>query len=453
MISYIINTVLFFGGVHFYVCGRKDRFLVVFYLIMTSFMGLLPAMVVKTGDLGMLLCFMVLLLQILKSFSVKGVNDDALGKTAIIMYVYIAARSFASILFNEDSLVDILLTIRPWLFWLTYFTFRNITLKDFEKSWDTIFVCVLISTALNLLQYLGLNFGNYHALAMGSRCGLPYNIIIAMFWICLTKKSYAIVCTPLLLVAFIMGSSRLLLVIGLMMFAFITLSTKKIKNINMKVIGIVFVVVGLCTMFFLFQSGLLNRFGRINEISNDVNGLSRITQTSAVKESYLESGSSATMLFRLVLAKERWTYMWNNPQYMLFGIGPIYDDPRNPYNRFNFYLGTARLGGGGIHQIDTVDISFVTPFFRYGIVGLIIYILMIVNVCRELYKGRKYSALINSAYLCALVYVLQSFGSAHFERFAPVSFILIAAGVSYSERKEMKGTACGSNAKKVSVKI
>ena len=435
VLSYIFNLLALLMGVFCYMRGRKDLFCVIVYLVITSFISLVPVNGVPPIDWALLICFAAFLFEVVTVGKIDGVKNDFLGRSILLVVGYIAIRSIFSLFLGEEKPLHIALTIRAPLFWMTYFVFKKITLSDLEKSWKKIFVLVLVANILTLSQMIGFDFGNYHARSFGSKLGVPLVIDTVFFWVILTKKINAplkiLSIATILIDAVFASRFYCFLITFIGGCAFFIPKVKLNKKISLAI------VVSLLAAIFIvvFKTGTLNNIGRFGEIQNDIQGISEVSQRTAVKGKYLESGNSATMLFRLVLAKERFQYLLRNPQYMIWGVGPIYDDPSNPNNRFDFYLGTRRSDLRGIHQIDTVDISFVTHIFRYGLVGIATYVLLICCLFARLSNCRDYSVIIKSSFLTMILFALQSIGANRFDRFQFMFFVLLTAGVCYNVRK------------------
>lgn len=437
MISLLLNIILVFLGIYFFEKSKKDKFCIVFFLILSSGINLIPVFGMSPVDWAVFLCLMILVLNNVRPSIKIRLKDDPLGKSILCMVLFVLVRASVGYFLNEDSLGHVLLSTRPILFWLTYFLFKEIPLSSFEKAMHEISILSLVSCILVFSQFFGLSIGNYSAKSFGSRLYCLVGFDFVLFWSFLNIKKniiYAIT-AALITVFFIVGGGRFHLV--LLLVFLLGLFTMKLKTKGVKIL---FVLLASVVLVFalIMNSNSFGDFGRFSQMKNDIERVSELQYSSAVKGNYLESGNSATMLFRLTLAKERWMYLITRPQSLLFGIGPIYDSEKNQNNKFNFYLGTSRVDSKGIYQIETVDISFVTHLFRYGIFGLILLFIVLFNLVKVLFQGRNIFPVEKTAFYVMLLYLLQCVGANYFDRYQFMGFILIAAGGCYNEtRKKM----------------
>lgn len=445
VVSFLVNIIALFWGVYCYANNKKGSFLFVLFLGMTSFLKLLPVSFVSPTDFSLVLCFAALVVNFVKEKKVQSLKGDGLGKAILLYLGYIAIRSLFAVYLGEESPMHIFLVVRSLLFWLTYFLFKDISVEDFNRGWKKIYPCVVVVCVLSLLQYGGFSFSGYLATPFGSRLRLPVGADLLLLWALCAKNKNLLLRTSLvclILLYFVLGVGRFHIILSIFFSSIILLSKIKIAKKGVTVfLGIVLVSL---TIFAIIKTDALNGVGRFGEIQNDIQTISDISQTNAEKGSYLESGNSATMTFRLVLAKERWVYLLRNSQYLLPGVGPIYDDPKNPYNKFNFYLGTARVDRSGIHQIDCVDIAFVTCLFRYGVIGLTIFLGVIIALIVRLAQGKKFSPLMKATFFSMLMITMQFTGSNVFDRFQFMFLILIAAGAGYNAKQQEKLRNCNS---------
>lgn len=76
-----------------------------------------------------------------------------------------------------------------------------------------------------------------------------------------------------------------------------------------------------------------------------------------------------TFAYRTNYLIERLDFLLNNPKYMLFGVGSIYEG--SPNNHFHFYIQDSGI-------IETDDLFWAAPLLRYGFVGVGLYVLFFV---------------------------------------------------------------------------
>jgi len=436
VISYIFHILAVAIGIYCYVHGRKDYFVISLYLIFSSFVGFIPSNQIHSPDWGMALAFGAMLLANIRKETPTIVKEDTLGLLIFSMVGYIFVRAIFSIILIEDTSKDILLTIRPVFFWLTYFAFRDISLYDLKKSLKIILPLMILQNCFIFLQLFGLSIFNYSPASFGDKLGVANNSDILFFLLLQTNfRNWKFKKIIIVLMLFLMFcSSRFHFILWLLFF--IHYKTISLVKIHKKVLLIIAGIIIPFTLFCAYKLEIHKILGgRYVEIENDITNFSSISRQSSIYDDYLQSGNSSTFLFRLNLAKEKWIYLVQHPAYLFFGVGPIYDDPNNKYNRFNFYLGTVRSDKRGFHQIETVDIAYVTHFFRYGLIGFIPYVLVLFYLFRNLNNVKNIDPIFHASYSSFILYVFQSLGSNKFDRFQFMYLILIIVGVSYNARK------------------
>lgn len=433
--SYFFNIVLIVLGIFFYTNNRKDLFCVFFYLVLSSGLNFIP-LYTPSADWALLMALLAFGANCKKKKKLTGVKGDRFALSIILFLSFVTVRSLYSLFSYEENLNYIFRAARSSFFWLAYFTFREISYSEFCKAWERIRILIFVFCLFNFAQYFGFSFVNYHSCSFGARLGYPLCVDLLFLWAIIDKKESfpkRLIVAIVSFGAIFFAGSRFHTVLTIFLTCVILMGKIKFPNkkFSLVTVGILFAV----CIFSLIQSNSLDGVGRFGEVKNDVRRISEVSQTTAVKGNYLESGNGATMTFRLVLAKERLQYLLNNPQYLLWGIGPIYDDAHNPKNRFNFYLGTVRSDLKGIHQIDTVDISFVTVLFRYGVVGFVLLLGVLIMMMKHLYEGFYLDSCIRAAFYTMVMYVLQCLGSNYFDRFIFMAILLVIAGaISYEKR-------------------
>ena len=119
-----------------------------------------------------------------------------------------------------------------------------------------------------------------------------------------------------------------------------------------------------------------------------------------------------TLAFRILLFVERFDYFVKNPQYMLTGVGMRHAD--SPYTKrdFSFVLGSAKKNiDTGIWepaQITSSDLVWLTPFMRFGLLGLFLYILITYRMLCFFYKNKDYGIVTMSAFLYYVLLIIIS---------------------------------------------
>lgn len=118
---------------------------------------------------------------------------------------------------------------------------------------------------------------------------------------------------------------------------------------------------------------------------------------------YSNVRETGTLAFRTALLIERWKYLLSNPKNLPFGVGMIGEN--SPNNRFNFFMGTEQDNlRFGKSQIESVDLLWATPLLRYGICGIIFYILFFVLFFKRFNGVNNTYANIGALYIALLLF-------------------------------------------------
>lgn len=121
--------------------------------------------------------------------------------------------------------------------------------------------------------------------------------------------------------------------------------------------------------------------------------------------------SQSTFMFRIALIAERADYLLSNPEKMLFGVGSMHEDTAQKH--FNFKIGTANSDSNGqyrVCQLDSIDTVWGPLLIRYGFVGLILHISVVVWMILAFYKRRE-NPIMMLGFLTYVAAIAQSFSA------------------------------------------
>lgn len=105
---------------------------------------------------------------------------------------------------------------------------------------------------------------------------------------------------------------------------------------------------------------------------------------------YQGLATQSTFMFRIALIAERADYLLSNPAKMLLGVGPMHEDTAQKH--FNFRVGTGNIDSNNqarISQLDSIDTVWGPVLIRYGFIGLILHISIVVWMILAFYKRRE----------------------------------------------------------------
>lgn len=120
----------------------------------------------------------------------------------------------------------------------------------------------------------------------------------------------------------------------------------------------------------------------VSDIQSVVNG-------EFVEAEDVELTQESTFLFRMAHTYERYLYMEEKTERLLFGAGLMAEDSKYTDKKFDFVIGLTNEKKGTPVQLDTADTSWSNFLIRYGIVGTVLYLFLYVSLTLYFYKNRK----------------------------------------------------------------
>ena len=118
---------------------------------------------------------------------------------------------------------------------------------------------------------------------------------------------------------------------------------------------------------------------------------------------------NGTFAFRISMILERVFYLISNPVCLPFGVGAIAED--SPYNQFNFFIGTEQENlKYGFAQIDSVDVVWSSVVLRYGLAGIIFWILLL-KAWYNLFDKQTTNPYFKVGGIYVWFFIFNSFGS------------------------------------------
>lgn len=189
---------------------------------------------------------------------------------------------------------------------------------------------------------------------------------------------------------------------------------------------IIALIVGLL-LYSVYTNLISDRFNRydVSFTEEVISGISikKIMDFSSYEGSNREVFTwqeNGTFVFRISMLAERIIYLFQNPEKILFGAGMI--DEASPKNDFHFKLGTPNENYKYQYcQIESNDILWTSYLLRYGIIGILFWIVLF-HVCFKQFNNRQDQVnLVGLSY--TLFLIINSFGSDSPRRF-PVILML-----------------------------
>lgn len=415
----IIHLIFAILGLYFYTTNKRGWFVVLLYMIMTSFMGYLPV-----GNIGKDIGVMMIVYTIFCTKKYPDYKSDSIKKWIIILLSYYTVRTIFSILLDEEFAFRALKLIRLEYVLIAYFALKRVPLEELYKAvnillYVTILLCLIqiIQTLIgNVSHIASLKDRTYMTTLMGS---IP-DTTIFFFAFLLFKNNrnakdwifFVIVATSIVL-----GNVRGLFLAIIVTTTFFLLKRRKIKYL---LLGAIIIPI----MWTKFQE-YSQKEDTITELGVTIEKI-RTGNISAIDI------SEGNFEFRIVLVMERVQYMLQDWLRFLFGIGSI--EEQSPNNRLNFFIGSGNIDNEGNYyrqQIETTDVAFITDFLRYGFVYLVIFTCFIIAIYKTALNNK--SIFSNVAIFIVTVYLLAAVSNNYFSSIGYLYPIMLAIVIGRKE--------------------
>ena len=371
----------------------------------------------------------------------KRLKDDRMLRFICVSYLFFLVHFFLSVLLGAEEFGWAFTVLRqvtgPILL---YVPLSSMSSWESKKAYTYLFVIVSVVCAFYLLQFLGLsiflsNEGDSTGVVRSGyvRC-IEFFVITSLFFY---KRKYmsAIFWAP------VIGGAARGSVTAILMSLLIVFKKKFLK---LKYMVLFFVVLIPCMVVYVYV--VADNYRRYNisfvqEIQNGLN-LSFISNPkNYLVNSNIRMDGGGTFGFRTAMLAERVQYIVKNPKYLLFGCGMIAE--QSPKNNFHFFLGTARDRYGGINQIWSVDILWVSFVLRFGFCGVLFWMIFFYLFYKR-FSGLGTVAMAGRAFVLYLF--IHSFGTmGPFNTANMTLLVLLSAGLQTNNSREEKNESFHSD--------
>ena len=389
MIATIISICLLLAALIQYKKGKYawPLFILIFFAT-GAFIVNLGATPIQFKDYGILLLLGCCFLGYLRNssfFSIKGLSGAKISALFLVFFVFEFLYAYLT---NVDSVGNILAVSRDYLYALTYFVFRKSPVEELQKGIRLIFKGVILACILFVTQYIthleltnsyvsetNMLEGNYR---MQSTPPFIAIILLVVLFYLRKMRGRWLVIVLMFSILLISQNRTTLLALFLEIGLFVLLARKTKNKIPIMIAAMV--------AFPFVNSLLSSRSSEEGGTSNmNVPMLAYISQGD-----FHGLASQSTFMFRIALIAERVDYLLSNPEKMLLGVGPMHEDTAQKH--FNFIIGTADVDSNGqnrVCQLDSIDTVWGPLLIRYGFVGLILHISVVVWMILAYYKKRE----------------------------------------------------------------
>lgn len=389
MIATIISIFLLLAALNQYNKGKYawPLFILIFFAS-NAFIINFGDTPLKFKDFGILLLLGCCFIGFQKNTSFFSIKKLRGAKISALFLTFFIFEFLYAYLTDIDTIGNILAVSRDYLYALTYFVFRKSPVEELQKGIHLIFKGVILACVFFVVQYFthfqlvntfisetNMLKGNYRM--QSTPPFIDFILLTALFYLRKMRGRWLVII--LVFGVFMISQNRtpilaLFLEIGL----FVLIARKTKYKIP--------VMIAAMVAFPFVNSLLSSRSSEEGGTSNlNVPVLTYISQGD-----FQGLASQSTFMFRIALIAERADYMLSNPEELPFGVGPMHEDTAQKY--FNFRIGTANLSSDGearICQLDSIDTVWGPLLIRYGFVGLILHVSVIIWMIFAYYKRRE----------------------------------------------------------------
>lgn len=381
MLLAIFLTILLISAIIQYCKGKEENgallyfFFITdgFYLIPTSLLGDLP--INKITDWGVIYLFFVV---ISKRNKIKRLIGPE--RISFIIFIYLTFNFLWTIITGKELFIYSLASYRTYVGFLSFVLFIG---WDKLKCW-TLLKKIISITIFTTILFVLQSLLNIQLIAQGSLGdtgtgvdgtfryrNMPTTTLYLLVLSTLLfnfKSTKSIALLLLSIVAVLMTQFRGLIIAYICVLILLLYNNKMYR----KRFSIFIVSISLISP--IVFSVIIDRFSQ-EDTSNDI---ANIINMDIKNIDFNTGNSEGNFSFRILLFIERGKYLFEHPEYLLQGVGMRHDDSPITNSEFNFILATENYSDGGVKRAQTssVDIAWVTPLFRFGIIGFYLYILL-----------------------------------------------------------------------------
>lgn len=410
MIATIISICLLLAALILYNKGKYawPLFILIFFAS-DAFIINLGEAPVKYKDYGILLLFGCCCIGFLRNssfFSIKGLSGAKISALFLVFFVFEFLYAYLT---NVDTIGNILAVSRDYLYALTYFVFRKSPVEEFKKGIRLIFKGVILACILFVTQY-------FTHLELTNSYISETNMLSGNYRMQSTPPFIAIV---LLTVLFYLRKMRGRWMLIVLLFGVFLISQNRTPIIAL------FLEIGLFILFarrtkykIPIMIAAMVAFPSVNSLlasrseqEGGTNNMEVPVLTYISQGDYQGLSTQSTFMFRIALIAERADYLLSNPEKMFFGVGPMHEDTAQKH--FNFRIGTATVDENNQYrtfQLDSIDTVWGPLLIRYGFIGLILHISIVVWMIFAFYKRRE-NPIMMLGFLTYVAAIAQSFSA------------------------------------------
>ena len=419
----IFLFVIFFLSLYYCKQGNKALALFLFFNYSNGFgfidPGLYKNSLIHIGYMGILYFLYIAYTQNRDCFKFNG---DSIAKVVGVLSLYFFLHFIGSVLLNVDSPKNCLQSYLANIPWLMFFYIREFNKEEAKSFFKYTFVLSVAQGFFYYLQFWGirgvLNGGDVGILEDVRFYNQPFWSMIILLYILVSSfenVSYRYFLLLFFLPLPILSQGRgIVIALGLTVLVYMIINRKK-RNVILLIGSLIFYQIAVEPMF--------ERRDKYESASTLTEFRTVLSNPISVYNEY--DSDNGTLSFRIAMLMERVMFITENPQYFMFGVGDVYDE-----SKFYFSLGTRNeTSYHGRTILSSVDIDWVEPTIKYGVLGVIIYLFLYIIWWKnglKIYRRNKEDGFLVMAFMYCVYAFSSSFGTSPLHRRLYIAIFCLA---------------------------
>lgn len=417
---------------------RKYRYLSIFFFIglISGFdggYGILTENIIGVNT-GKLAFIYLIIISISFPKIYKNIIVPQKIKRSVIVFLAFTIMSFVYSFFRYGVAFTEILAVGYSMFLiLAIFLFTSLSIPDIEKIISLIIYITFVASILYIVQVItGIKLMPYKLTPVPYWNGLfrfynspPFLMFCLCYSFILDGNDKSIINIKLQRLIYVLAAICTLgrtYIFSVLLLILLSVMLGKYKFRLKKLI--LFIIIGSFVLLPLGKSIMDKK--SYADISYIING--------TFSDNY---GSDATMSYRIAWIYERLEHMSRNSMDLVFGLGWMEEGGRKCLETYNFRLGLYDEEAGYVSQIGTPDIAYGHLLTRFGLLGGVIFLIIIFQYINLFYKNRCLSKLFLSAFIVLFIQLVDSFSGSTMARTSFIGFysllVILAQKYKYGQ--------------------
>lgn len=412
MLVLVVCAFILLYGLFQYMNGCKGKGAFVFFFFLTGGFHFLNLdwCPVKYTDFAVVYLIIVALLNMMIGNRAFFKPQIKIYKVATFLGLYFALEFVRTVILKEEFFSFALASYRSYILFFSFWLAQELKEWEIKRLLKLIASITIVSTVLFDLQpLLDIKILQHAKVGETRFRNIPY---LAYFFMLLATirmdfrrwKSVALVLV--FLIAIVLTQHRAVMIsyafcVGL----YLLITRRRGRFVQYGLIGLVFALFAGEAIMARFEGDKGN-----NSTIEDIKAVVNLDYEAVVNNEF--ENENGTLSFRVLLLTERVDYMLKHPRYAVFGLGTRHEDSPKTQQQFDFFLGTTDHRGG-IGQISSADLAWVSPLMRFGFFGVALLLFFSWVFGTFFYRNRNVSDMSMAVFLYYIFLLLTSFKNDH----------------------------------------